>query len=334
MNYHPQNKDIVFTEINGIGIVSLNRAQVLNALNCSMVTELRDHLLKWEEDPKIHTVILQSFSQDFFCAGGDLKEIYKAQKEGDKDHLNRFIDLEYEVVRLIATYPKPYISLISGLCMGGGMGMTIHGNVRVVTSDTIMAMPEVNIGYFPDVGASAFLSKCPGKSGVFLGLTGYQMNAADALYTGLATHYVSKENFSFLFGSLTAADIEDHPKDGIYAILDLFGEEKSPQISGIEQHRAFIDEVFSGETIEDIFVNLKLSKNQWRRKVEEYLESASPGSLEVTLELLKNTSKKSFDDVLKMEVELAKTLVMSPEFHEGIRAAVIDKDRVPKWERA
>jgi enoyl-CoA hydratase/carnithine racemase len=330
MSYNPQD-NIIFTEDNGIGVVSLNRSESMNALNWSMVQELRDHLLKWAESPAIHAVILHSFTDKVFCAGGDLKEIYKAQEEGDQDHLNRFIDLEYEVVRLIATYPKPYISLISGLCMGGGMGISVHGKARVVTSDTIMAMPEARIGYFPDVGASSFLSKCPGKSGVFLGLTGYQMNGADALYTGLATHYVSKENVPFLFGSLTATDIEGHPKDGVYAILDLFAEEKSPQISGIEQHRTFIDEVFSGETIEDIFVNLKLSKNQWRRKVEEYLESASPSSLKVTLELLKNTSKKPFDEALKMEVELAKKLMMSSEFHEGIRAAVIDKDRAPKW---
>ena len=144
---------------------------------------------------------------------------------------------------------------------------------------------------------------------------------------------MKKENVPFLFGSLTATDIEGHPKDGVYAILELFAEEKSPQISGIEQHRAFIDEVFAGETIEDIFVSLKLSKNQWRRKVEEYLESASPASLKITLELLKNASQKSFDKAIEAEVELAKKLMMSPEFHEGIRAAVIDKDRVPKWER-
>ncbi len=333
MSHHPQN-NIIFTEVNGIGVISLNRPQSMNALNWTMVQELKDHLLQWAENPNIHAVILQSSSHKVFCAGGDLKEIYKAQQEKNHTHLNQFVDLEYEVVRLIATYPKPYISLIFGLCMGGGMGISLHGSVRIVTSDTIMAMPEVNIGYFPDVGASSFLSKCPGKSGIFLGMTGYQMNGADALYTGLATHYVLKESIPFLFRSLTSTDIEGHPKDGVYSILDLFAEEKPPQISGIEQHRAFIDEVFSGETLEDIFVNLKLSKNQWRRKVEEYLQSASPSSLKATLELLKNTSKKSFYEVLKMEVELAKKLMMNPEFHEGIRAAVIDKDRVPKWAEA
>lgn len=331
MSYNPQS-NITFTEINGIGVASLNRSEVLNALNFSMVQELRDQLLKWAENPQIHAVILQSFTHKIFCAGGDLKEIYKAQEEGNKDPLNRFIDMEYEIVRLVATYPKPYISFISGLCMGGGMGISVHGSARVVTADTIMAMPEVNIGYFPDVGASAFLSKCPGKSGIFLGLTGYQMNAADALYTGLATHYVSKDNLPFLFGSLTATDIEGHPKEGVYAILDLFAEEKSPQISGIELHKKFIDDVFSGETIEDILVNLKLSKNQWRRKVEEYLEGACPSSLKITLDLLRNTSKKSFEEAIDTEIELAKKLMHSSEFHEGIRATVIDKDRVPKWE--
>jgi hypothetical protein len=331
MSYLPLN-NIIFREVNGIGVVSLNRPDVLNALNFSMVQELRDHLFKWANNPQIHAVILQSFTSQAFSAGGDLKEIYKAQEKGDKDHLDQFIDLEYEIVRLIAAYPKPYISFISNICMGAGMGISVHGSARVVTAETIMAMPEGNIGYFPDVGASYFLSKCPGKSGIFLGLTGYQMNAADALYTGLATHYVSKDNLPFLFGSLTATDIEGHPKEGVYAILDLFAEEKSPQISGIEHHRAFIDDVFSGETIEDIFVNLKLSKNQWRRKVEEYLESASPASLKVTLELLQAASKKTFEEAIDAEVALAKRLMISREFHEGIRAMVIDKDRIPKWE--
>ncbi len=323
---------ILFTETNGLGVITLNRPEALNSLNDSMVQGIRTHLLKWREDPEIHAVILRSSSDKAFCAGGDLKEIYRAQEAGDAAHLTQFIETEYEIIRLIAEYPKPYISLIPGICMGGGMGISIHGTVRVVTEDTIMAMPEVNIGYFPDVGASYFLSKCPGKLGLFLGLTAYRMNAADAVYVGIATHYVSRENMPLLFEALMTVDIKGQPKEGIHAILEVFSEGKAPMMSELEIHRNFIDTMFGEEGLENILAHLKISKNQWRHKIEALLATASPSSLKATYELLENASGKSFHQAIGVEVTLAKKLMHRAEFHEGIRAMVVDKDRNPRWE--
>ena len=321
---------ISFQYQKGVGIVHLNRPSVLNSLNFTMIVRLRDQLLLWKEDPEVHFVILKSDLENTFCAGGDLKEIFEAARRQDTRFLKLFFEVEYGLNQIIHSYPKPYLSLMNGIAMGGGLGISVQGSHRIVTDNSVLAMPEVFIGFFPDAGGSYFLNKCPGKIGLMVGLSGYRMNAADALYTGIATHYVPQENFSLLYQALSETDIRAHPQEGIRAILEIFAA-PCPQISLLKEHRQLIDEYFEEEDTATLIAGLRLTKNVWLQGVRKKMEDASPLSLVITHRLLKEAKGLPFSEAMAGELRLALNFFESKEVLEGIRSVVIDKDRTPKW---
>ncbi|MDC0349022.1 enoyl-CoA hydratase/isomerase family protein [Alphaproteobacteria bacterium] len=264
---------VLFHQKNGVGVITLNQHDSLNSLNFEMISRIRKQLLLWKEDTQIHMVVLKSDLEKAFCAGGDLKEIYQAKKRGDRSFMKAFFKEEYDLNQLIFSYPKPYISLMNGITMGGGMGISVHGSHRIVSDKSLLAMPEVFIGFFPDVGASYFLNRCPGKIGILLGLSGYRMNASDALYTGLATHYIPQENLSLLFNAFIETDISAYPKEGVHAILEMFSSTPS-MASKLEENRSAIDSCFEGSDLGEIIATLTISKNSWIKNIKNMMEAA------------------------------------------------------------
>ncbi|MFN7662587.1 MAG: enoyl-CoA hydratase/isomerase family protein [Alphaproteobacteria bacterium] len=321
---------ILFEVKNQIGIATLNRSNVLNSLNFEMISALKKQLLVWKNDPDIQFVVIKSDSEKAFCAGGDLKEVYQAGKDHDYSFLKMFFEEEYALNQLIFNYPKPYLSFMNGITMGGGMGISVHGSHRIITENSVLAMPEVFIGFFPDVGGSYFLNKCPGKIGMLLGLSGYRMNAADALYTGIGTHYIPQKNLPLLWTALTETDVSIYPAGGIAAILELFSE-PVPMLSPLQQHRALIDDYFDEEDTGLLVEGLRLCKNFWMKGVFGKILEASPLSVAVTHHLLKMSKNISFNEAMKNELDLALKFFNTDEVLEGIRSVVIDKDRSPEW---
>jgi enoyl-CoA hydratase/carnithine racemase len=321
---------VLFHQKKGVGVITLNRPDSLNSLNFEMISRIRKQLLLWKEDTQIHVIILKSDLEKALCAGGDLKEIYQAKKRGDTSFMKAFFKEEYALNQLIFSYPKPYISLMNGITMGGGMGISVHGSHRIVSDSSLLAMPEVFIGFFPDVGASYFLNRCLGKTGILLGLSGYRMNAADALYTGLATHYVPEENLPLLFKSFVETDISAYPKEGIHAILEMLSS-APPMVSKLEENRSAIDSCFDGADVGEIIATLTISKNSWMKNIKNRMEVASPLSLKISHHLLTQAKKKTFSETMDLELDLAYRFFENEETLEGIRSLIIDKDRNPNW---
>lgn len=313
-----------------VGVITLNRPTVLNCLNLEMIKRLKACLHLWESDPHVHFVIIKSDLEKAFCAGGDLKEVYEAAHRQDHAFLETFFEEEYSLNQMIFSYKKPYVSLMQGITMGGGMGITAHGSHRIVTDNSVLAMPEVFIGFFPDAGASYFLNKCPGKIGLLMGLSGYRMNAADALYTGVATHYVTAQGLNTLFHALVETDISQNPREGIQAILEIFSSVPA-MISPLEKNRAQIDDYFQEENISDLLIGLRLSKSHWIQEIRKKMEEASPLSLAITHHLFKKAKGLSFSEAMHGELRLALKFFQNTEVLEGIRSVVIDKDRNPEW---
>src|SRR6185437_15309494 len=211
------DEDILFGREGGLATVLLNRPQALNAFTLDMYRRFDPILRAWAEDPGVNAVLIRGVGERAFCAGGDVRAIYEAGRglSGDRSLTADFFREEYELIRHIHRYPKPYIAIIDGITMGGGAGVSVNGAYRVATERTMLAMPETGIGLFPDVGATRFLNLCPGRIGIYLGLTGARAGAADALYCGFATHFVPGERVSALIAALAQTGGQEHPVEQI-----------------------------------------------------------------------------------------------------------------------
>ncbi len=321
---------------NRIGVITLNRHEALNAINYEMFTVLRQYIIAWEEDPNIDAVVIKSNNDKAFCSGGDLKSLYyyHQEQEGQKTFpkFRQFFWEEYELNRIIHHYKKPYIALINGIAMGGGLGVSMHGSHRIVCEDVRLAMPETAIGFFPDAGSSYLFSRFPGQLGLFLGLTGWQMNAADAVYAGIATHFMPKEHFDTFLEALVKVDTAGRAEEIIFELLDMFAGGEIPMLSTLQKNRDMIDTCFSQKGVDNIMTELQLHKNPWAYQILDKLEEASPLSLKVTYELLKLAPKKNFDFLSQLDFILSQNFVKGSEFFEGIRAKIIDKDGDPDWQ--
>ena len=320
-----------------IGVITLNRPEKLNALNLEMFLGIQNALDQWESNPDVDIVVIRSSFSKAFSAGGDLRIVYDSHQNQSKEQavqeLGEFFQFEYSLNARIYHFPKPFISLIDGIAMGGGLGVSIHGSHRIVTEDIRMAMPECAIGFFPDVGSSHFLSQCPGHLGTFLGVTGYQMSAADALYTGIATHHITRDLMPIFLETLYKAPTEYDPQNVLAEILECFVSTQLPMLSELQEHREIIDEAFSENTLEEAFSILTLSKDRWVWKILDKMEEDSPLSLKVAFHLLKKaTAGKSFDDLNALDWTLSHNFLKTNEFVEGIRAKIIDKDNNPQWQ--
>ncbi|WP_439578245.1 enoyl-CoA hydratase/isomerase family protein [Elioraea sp.] len=314
----------VLTEVvHGVGRLVLNRPRVLNVLDPEMIAAIDTALSAWRDDPAVRLVTIEGAGGRAFCAGGNVRLIRDNVRRGDAAASGAFFAAEYRVNRMIAEYPKPYVALIDGLSMGGGMGLSIHGSHRVVTEHAVMAMPETAIALFPDIGASFFLARLPGRLGLYLALTGARVSPGDAIYAGLATHYVPRASLEALKAALA--------RDGIAALAA--HAHPAPE-SLLARDRAAIDRCFAADDVLEILRALDAEDTDWARRTRETLRQMSPTSLCVTTELLKRGATMSLPDCLATELRLTRGVIRHPDFAEGVRAQVIDKTRDPKWQPA
>ncbi|MDE2335894.1 MAG: enoyl-CoA hydratase/isomerase family protein, partial [Alphaproteobacteria bacterium] len=238
-----------------------------------------------------------------------------------------FFRAEYTLNHRIFTYPKPYIALADGIVMGGGKGVSAHGSHRVVTETTVFAMPEATIGFFPDVGGGYFLPRCPGQTGLYLALTSRRARTFDTLYIGFATHFVPRAKMAAL-----RAEIASAPQR-LEAILKSFAQKPEP-LSDLVPYREKIDSCFGYDSIAEIFAALERDASPWALGTLEALKAVSPSSLKITLQQIRRGAKMDFADVMAMEYRLSQACIDRPDFYEGVRAALIDKDRAPRWNPA
>ena len=319
---------------NRTGIITLDRPKALNSLSLAMVRDLTEVLQAWRDDDGIDAVVLGSSSPKALCAGGDIRFFHDVGQKtpmGGSALLEDFFTEEYALNHLIHFYPKPYVALMDGVVMGGGMGIAQGGpqcRIRIVTEKTKMAMPEVNIGLFPDVGGSYFLSRAPGKLGNYMALTGLTIGAADALYLGLADLFVPQEHMSTL-----AARIDSTPGAELRAMLEGFG---APFVGGagsseLEAQRSRIDRHFSAPTVAAIMQSLASDSNAFAQKAHGAMAQRSPLMMCVTRELLRRGAGLDVSNCLRMERTMVRHNFEHGEVIEGVRALVIDKDNAPQW---
>ena len=312
----------------GAGVIRLNRPKAINALNLDMVRAIMTALDQFESDPAVGLILLEGAGERGLCAGGDIRSLYESSKVGG-DLGKVFWREEYIMNSRIASYRKPYVAYMDGMVMGGGVGLAAHGRHRVLTERTQLAMPEVGIGFFPDVGGTWLLANAPGEIGTYFGLTGQTMNAADALRCQLGDVYITTARWAEARAAL--ARLGPDANNGM--VRGVLGHYSSPKQRGVvEQQKELIDRVFAFDTVEQILTALLNETNDFALKTRQTMLEKSPTSLKVTLRLLRAArASKSLDECLIREYAAALEVFVSRDFPEGIRAAVIDKDRQPKW---
>jgi len=274
-------------------------------------------------------VIIRGEGERAFCAGGDVRTVYENGIERANGSL-QFFRTEYAMNQRIFDFPKPYVALMHGITMGGGLGVSVHGSHRVGDENLIMAMPETGIGFFPDVGGTYFLSHMQDSLGVYLGLTGVRMTVKDAVYVGLVDHIIPTRHFDEVVNSLQKVlEKDSNIKDTITTVLNNFSE--SVTEASLEKNIAEIAGCFEEKSVVDIIQNLTVRKSDWSEITLNVLKQKSPTSLVVTLIALHNATKQDFHSCMETELRLTEFFLHQPDFYEGVRAAVVDKDRTPIW---
>ncbi|RVW10639.1 enoyl-CoA hydratase/isomerase family protein [Prescottella agglutinans] len=312
------------TRVHGsVAEIVLDRPRALNALDNSMIRDMYDALVQWRDDDAISAVLVTSSSDRAFCAGGDIKSVRQSSLDRDTNAVHKFFSTEYKLNALIANYPKPYIALIDGHAMGGGLGISVHGSVRVVTERAGLAMPETAIGFFPDVGASYFLPRLTGAAGMYLGLTGARASGADAVAIGLATHFVTSDKVDAL-----AADIRAMSAGDLDTVLARHVTDAPA--SEMAERQAEIDRVFGSGTLADMVARLT-GDDVWTKTTREELASVAPSSLWITAELVRRGADLTLEQCLDLELTLGAEVTCNADFIEGVRALLVDKDRNPSW---
>ena len=323
--------DVLFEEIGAVGRVTLNRPKALNALTLGMARALDARLAAWAAGEAVRAVVIEGAGERVFCAGGDVRALYDSMLAGDR-YAAEFYRDEYVLDHRIFTLSMPYVALIDGVVMGGGVGVSVHGSHRVVSEHALFAMPETGIGLFPDVGGSHFLPRLPGALGMYLALTGARLRTADALYCGVATHHVPRVRLGALIDALGHADLAGDAHAAIDAVLAEFAEDAGN--APLAAHREAIDRCFSAPSVEDIVAWLGDDGGEWATKTLATLGTKSPVSLKVTHRQLREGAKLGFADAMRMEYRLSQRFCAGHDFREGVRAVVIDKDNAPRWRPA
>ncbi|MEO0391923.1 MAG: enoyl-CoA hydratase/isomerase family protein [Pseudomonadota bacterium] len=336
--------EILFDQHGPLGVITLNRPKALNALNLPMIRAMMPKLTAWASDDSVKAVVIKGACEKAFCAGGDVKSVYYdglAAKSGDGDGaLTRdFFREEYQLNQAIYRFPKPYIALIDGITMGGGVGLSVHGSQRVATEKTMLAMPETAIGLFPDVGATYVLARCPGEMGPYLALTGDRLGAADALYGKLATHHVPSTKLGALMDELAQADWDSapqgHARDFAAALIE---KHTTPAAPGkLSELQDAIDQAFGADTVEDILAELtSLATGDgavatWAAETLATMGKRSPTSMKIAFEQLSRGTALDLESCLVMEYRMTQGCMAGVDFYEGIRAVLVDKDHAPRW---
>jgi enoyl-CoA hydratase len=319
-----ENEDVLVTIENGVGLITLNRPKAINSLTHPMVTAMSKVLTDWEHDGDIRAVVVSGAGDRGLCAGGDIVVIYHSAR-ADGSAARQFWYDEYLLNAQIGRFNKPYVALMDGIVMGGGVGVSAHGSVRVVTDTTKMAMPEVGIGLIPDVGGTMILSRAPGLLGIHAALTGAPFTGADAIALGFADHFVPHDKLADFTAAILA--------HGIDAALEAHAVElpASPLLA----QRDWIDHCYAGDTVEDIVAALRGHDAGPANDAANLIASRSPISVSVALEAIRRAAKlDTLEDVLRQEYRTSVGALRSRDLVEGIRAQVIDKDRNPKWSPA
>jgi len=306
------------------GLIVLNRPKALNALSLDMVRGMASALDAWEKDPTVTRIVVSGAGEKAFCAGGDIRSLHDLGKAGNHAEALTFWREEYVLNHRIKTYPKPYVALVDGIVMGGGVGVSLHGTVRVAGDRWLFAMPEVGIGFFPDVGGTYALPRLPGATGMWLALTGARIRRADAAALGLATHAVPTAAMDELRESLVAGeDIET-------AIARFAAPaEPAPHASS----RAVIDRCFSAPTVSEILARLDAEApvSEFAAEAAATMRTKSPTSLRLTHAQMLRGAALDFAAAMKLEYRMVTRILEGHDFYEGIRAVVIDKDQKPEW---
>ncbi|KQY16388.1 3-hydroxyisobutyryl-CoA hydrolase [Rhizobium sp. Root73] len=314
-----------------LGRIRLNRPKALNSLTLQMVRDMEVALDGFERDLGVAAVLVTGEGERGLCAGGDIRAIYDGGKAGS-DAPTTFWREEYKLNARIGHYPKPYIVVMDGIVMGGGVGISVYGSHRIVTERTRFAMPETGIGFFPDVGGSWFLTRQAGELGTYVGLTGEPLGAADAILAGLADIFIRSERLPELIEALASLPA-DSPHEAVSATTASFSE--APPVGVLEAQQRVIDRLFAFDTIEGILEALCRDNSPFAEKILSVLSTKSPLSLNVTLRLLRlGKHAERLEDCLEREFAATAAVLTSHDFYEGVRAAVIDKDRNPQWRPA
>ncbi len=317
--------DVIVRSERALRRITLNRPKALNALTLDMAVTMTEYLRSWATDPAVGVVLLDGAGERGLCAGGDIRALYDAAKS--KSALpQQFWSTEYHLNVLIARYPKPVIAVMDGVVMGGGVGISAHASHRVVTKRSAVAMPEVGIGFFPDVGASFLLARAPGYVGTYLALTGDRMNAVDAIFCGFADVHVAAEKLA----ELSSALADCRAADDLRARLG--GMSVAPIPGKLQAAQRWIDSCFDTNDIETIFERLQSTNLDEARSALAAMGKASPTSLKVTLRNVRAAlSFARVEESFRQDYRIALACIAGHDFIEGVRATIVDKDRNPKW---
>lgn len=323
--------DILFEHRGTAGIVTLNRPKALNALNRPMVHAFATQLAAWIDDEAVTRIVIKAAGDRAFCAGGDIRALYTQGTTGRQAEALGFWRDEYRLNYAIKTLRKPYVALLDGIVMGGGVGLSVHGSHRVAGDRTVLAMPEVAIGLFPDVGGTWILPRLPGELGTYVALTGERLGPGDVLAAGIATHRVASGRFA----DLTEALCGPEPVDAVLAAFA--GPAGDAPIEGL---RPAIDRLFTGARVEDVLADLDREAGSgspdasWAADTAAGIRTRSPLSLKIALEQVRRGGGLSFGDCMRTEFRIVSRVVNGHDFYEGVRATVIDKDNKPRWRPA
>jgi enoyl-CoA hydratase len=306
------------------GFIKLDRPQALNALTHGMVRAIRATLDAWRDDPTIAHVVFTAAGEKAFSAGGDIRHIYDLGRAGDPTQIAFFRD-EYRLNAVIRAYPKPITALIDGIVMGGGVGIAVNGRYRVGSEKTAFAMPEVGIGFFPDVGGTYILPRCPGRLGTWLALTGGRLRQADARFAGILTHCVPRARLADLAADL--AEVADP-----LPLLTAFDTDPGP--APVAALMPEIDRIFARPTVGEILAALDASPGDWAAATARDIRSKSPTSLEIALRQMQMGATRDFEDCMRLEFRIVSRILKGDDFYEGVRSVIIDKDNAPRWRPA
>lgn len=319
-----QAPEILFSRDGRTGIVTLNRPQALNALNRGMCVALHRQLMDWAIDDTVQAVVVEGSGDRAFCAGGDVVGLHGAGRAGSPEWEGFFHD-EYRMNQAIAHYPKPYVALVDGISMGGGVGISVHAPFRVATERTLFAMPETGIGLIPDVGGTHALARFPGEFGTWAGLTGARVRGGDCVAVGYCTHYVPSAELPLLKERLA------HSHESVAEVLATFDADPGPLT--LPALRDGIDYLFSQNQVEDILDKLD-DGDAWAQEQAATLRRMSPTSLKLTLHGLRAAEGATIEAALRLEYRMVSAIKSGHDFYEGVRAQLIDKDRTPRWSPA
>ncbi|MFH9990617.1 enoyl-CoA hydratase/isomerase family protein [Streptomyces luteogriseus] len=322
MSRPEEDEPVLFHTQGRAARITLNRPRALNALTHTMVRRIDEALDDWERDPAVETVVITGSGERGLCAGGDIRAIHDDARDGDGTASAAFWRDEYRLNARIARWPKPYVAVMDGIVMGGGVGVSAHGSVRVVTERSRVAMPETGIGFVPDVGGTHLLAAAPGELGTHLALTGAQIGAADALLCGLADHYVPTASVPDLLDALAELPAGEA----------LAGFVRTPPAGVLAGRRDWIDACYAADTVEEILRRLLAHDDPAAKEAAETLLAKSPTALKVTLASLRRARRLgTLELVLNQEYRVSCAALGTPDLVEGIRAQVVDKDRRPRW---